>query len=139
MDDPDTLQRFVDAQAPVYERVRDELRNGRKMTHWMWFIFPQIRGLGSSPTSQFFAIPAVSEAEAYLAHPILGPRLRECCQILLDLQGRSAHEIFGSPDDLKLRSSMTMFANTASPAEIFNAVLARYFDGIADRATLEKL
>ena len=108
-DDPFDLQRFVDAQASVYERVRAELRNGRKQSHWMWFIFPQIAGLGHSAMAQRYAISSLREAEAYLKHPVLGPRLRECTRLMLRIEGKSAHDILGSPDDLKFHSSLTLF------------------------------
>ena len=110
MDDPYDLRRFVDAQRAVYETVYRELCQGRKQSHWMWFIFPQIQGLGHSATAQKFAISSREEAEAYLAHPILGPRLRECTRIVADLEGKSVEDIFGYPDDMKFRSSMTLFA-----------------------------
>ncbi len=139
MSDPHTLQRFVDAQAPVYAEVRAELRSGRKRSHWMWFIFPQIKGLGVSPTAQFYAIGSRGEAEAYFAHPVLGPRLTECTQLVLDVAGRSAHDIFGSPDDLKFRSSMTLFADVAADGVLFQAALRKYFNGEPDRRTLEIL
>ncbi|HEY7272408.1 MAG TPA: DUF1810 domain-containing protein [Actinoplanes sp.] len=125
----DDLDRFVDAQDGAYDDALAELTAGRKRTHWMWFIFPQIAGLGSSPTAQLYAIRSLDEARAYLAHPMLGPRLRECAQALLTVQGRSAREIFGYPDDLKLRSSMTLFARAADDPEPFQAVLDRYYDG----------
>jgi len=137
--DPHTLQRFVDAQAPVYAQVRAELRDGRKRSHWMWFVFPQIKGLGVSPTAQFYAIASRGEAEAYLAHPVLGPRLTECTQLVLDVAGRSAHDIFGSPDDLKFRSSMTLFADVTADNALFRAALRRYFNGEPDRRTIEIL
>ena len=139
MSDPHTLQRFVDAQAPVYAQVRAELRNGRKRSHWMWFIFPQIKGLGVSPTAQFYAIASRGEAEAYLAHAVLGPRLAECTQLVLDVAGRSAHDIFGSPDDLKFRSCMTLFADVTADDALFQAALRLYFNGEPDRRTLEIL
>jgi uncharacterized protein (DUF1810 family) len=123
------LDRFLDAQDGVYDDALAELTAGRKRTHWMWFIFPQIAGLGFSPTAQLYAIDSLDEARAYLAHPVLGPRLRECAQALLTVQGRSAREILGYPDDLKLRSSMTLFARAADDPEPFQAVLDRYYDG----------
>jgi uncharacterized protein (DUF1810 family) len=112
-EDPYNLARFVDAQEPVYADVVAELRAGRKRTHWMWFVFPQIQGLGPSETAQWFAIRSLDEARAYLAHPVLGARLRECTRIVLDIEGRTASEIFGYPDDLKFRSSLTLFARAA--------------------------
>jgi uncharacterized protein (DUF1810 family) len=132
------LDRFLDAQDGVYDDALAELTAGRKRTHWMWFIFPQIAGLGFSPTAQLYAIDSLDEARAYLAHPVLGPRLRECAQALLTVQGRSAREILGYPDDLKLRSSMTLFARAADDPELFQAVLDRYYDG-PDPRTLKLL
>ncbi len=131
------LQRFVDAQAPVYEAVRRQLRAGRKESHWMWFVFPQIAGLGqSSPTSLRFAISSLAEASAYLAHPVLGPRLSECATLVLSVEGKSAPDIFGAVDSMKFRSSMTLFA-TADPAlPVFRYCLEKYFAGAPDRATL---
>jgi uncharacterized protein (DUF1810 family) len=123
------LDRFVTAQADVYEQALAELTAGRKRTHWMWFVFPQIAGLGASPTAQRYAIASLDEARAYLAHPVLGPRLRECARALLGVEGRSARDILGHPDDLKLRSSMTLFARAADDPEPFQAVLDRYYDG----------
>ena len=133
-----TLDRFVQAQDGVYDDALAELTAGRKRTHWMWFVFPQIAGLGSSPTAQRYAIRSLDEARAYLAHPVLGPRLRECAQALLAVPGRSAHEILGHPDDMKLRSSMTLFARAAEDPAPFQAVLDRYYDG-PDRLTLQLL
>jgi len=133
------LQRFVDAQRPVFERVCAELRGGRKASHWMWYIFPQMRGLGHSETSRRFAISSRLEAETYLKHPILGPRLIECTRLVEQIEGRSANQIFGSPDDLKFHSSMTLFAGVAKDDAIFTDVLRKYFKGELDRATLEKL
>jgi uncharacterized protein (DUF1810 family) len=138
-DDPFDLQRFVDAQAPVYDRVLLELHEGRKRSHWMWFVFPQIAGLGSSPMAQRYAIASRAEAAAYLAHPVLGPRLRECTRLLTATEGRSIHDILGSPDDMKFRSSMTLFAQTAKDNEIFRRCLEKYFQGEPDRLTLAAL
>ena len=134
----DDLDRFVSAQAGVYADALAELKAGRKRTHWMWFIFPQIAGLGFSPAAQRYAIASLDEARAYLAHPVLGPRLRECAQTLLAVDGMSAREILGYPDDLKLRSSMTLFARAADDPDVFEAVLDRYYDG-PDPRTLERL
>ena len=114
-DDPYDLKRFVDAQARVYEIALDEIDNGRKRSHWMWFIFPQLRGLGRSSTAQIYGIGSLDEARAYLAHPLLGPRLRECAEAALEHSGKPLIDIFGSPDDLKFRSSMTLFAHAAGP------------------------
>jgi uncharacterized protein (DUF1810 family) len=139
MDDPYDLQRFVDAQAPIFAQVRSELRAGCKSGHWMWFIFPQIAGLGYSETARRFAISSRQEAEAYLRHPILGPRLRECTQLVTGVEGRSAHQIFGTPDDLKFRSSMTLFAGVTAENGVFRDALQKYFGGQPDRLTLEKL
>lgn len=139
LEDPHTLERFVAAQEPVYPQALTEIRSGRKRTHWMWFIFPQLSGLGSSPTSQFYAITSSAEAAAFLAHDTLGRRLRECSEALLGLHGASAYEIFGSPDDQKLRSSMTLFASVSPPGSVFEQVLDRYFDGVSDVRTLQKL
>ncbi len=133
------LQRFVDAQNPVFEQVCIELRQGRKQTHWMWFIFPQIEGLGSSPTAIEFAISSQQEAEAYLRHPVLGPRLRECSRLVTLVEGRSINQIFGHPDDLKFHSSMTLFASTTGENQIFKDALQKYFAGELDRLTLERL
>jgi uncharacterized protein (DUF1810 family) len=133
------LNRFIAAQAPVYARVLDELRAGRKASHWMWFVFPQIAGLGSSPTARFFAIVSLAEAVAYLRHPILGPRLAECTMLVNRIEGRSALDIFGSPDDLKFRSSMTLFREAASDNAVFRQALDKYFAGEPDRRTLEIL
>jgi uncharacterized protein (DUF1810 family) len=132
------LERFVEAQAPAYDQALKELRAGRKQSHWMWFVFPQIAGLGHSPMAQTYAIQSLEEARAYLAHPVLGARLRECCQAVMDVPGKSAHEIFGSPDDLKFRSSMTLF-DLASPNEVFRDVLDGYFGGAVDPLTLQRL
>ena len=139
MSDPHNLQRFIDAQGPVYAQVCSELRSGRKRSHWMWFVFPQIQGLGNSPTARFYAIVSRAEAEAYARHPVLGPRLAECTQLVLDVAGRSAHEIFGSPDDLKFRSCMTLFADAAPDTALFRTALQKYFNGEPDRRTIEVL
>jgi len=137
--DPHNLQRFIDAQGPVYAQVCSELKAGRKRSHWMWFVFPQIKGLGVSPTAQFYAIGSRAEAEAYLAHPLLGPRLRECTQLVVDVTGRSAHDIFGSPDDLKFRSCVTLFADVAADNALFRASLRKYFNGEPDLSTIAAL
>jgi uncharacterized protein (DUF1810 family) len=139
VNDPYDLQRFVDAQQGVYDRVREELRQGRKSTHWMWFIFPQIAGLGHSAMAQRYAIASLDEARAYLAHPVLGPRLRECSGLVVQVQGRTIEEIFGYPDDLKFRSSMTLFAQAAEDREVFDQCLRKYFGGEPDAATLAQL
>ncbi len=137
--DPYNLQHFVDAQTSVYAHVVAELRDGRKRSHWMWFIFPQIAGLGSSPTAQRFAISGRAEALAYLAHPTLGPRLRECTELVNQLPDRTVDEIFGYPDDLKFRSSVTLFAAVAPGEQVFRAALDKYFAGEPDAATLALL
>jgi uncharacterized protein (DUF1810 family) len=136
---PFNLQRFVDAQAPVYEHVHREMEAGRKESHWMWFIFPQIAGLGQSPMSIRFAIASLDEAKAYLAHPVLGARLRECAQLALDVKGKTARDIFGGIDEMKFRSSMTLFARAASDENLFQRCIDRYFAGSSDPATLAKL
>jgi uncharacterized protein (DUF1810 family) len=135
--DPYDLARFVAAQAPVWDRVRAELGRGRKASHWMWFVFPQIAGLGSSPTARAYSVSGLDEAQAYLAHPVLGPRLREAAELAAAVEGRTASEVFGYPDDLK--SSMTLFARAAPEDPVFAAVLDRYFGGDPDSRTLELL
>jgi uncharacterized protein (DUF1810 family) len=137
--DPFDLKRFVDAQARVYDTVVDELRGGRKRSHWMWFVFPQLRGLGSSPTAERYGISSLDEARAYLRHEVLGPRLRECTRLVNQVRDRSAAEIFGSPDDLKLRSSMTLFARAADDNGDFLALLDKYYGGQQDQLTLKLL
>lgn len=139
MADPHDLQRFVDAQAATYAAALAELKAGRKRSHWMWFVFPQIAGLGLSPTAQRYAISGLDEARAYLAHPLLGPRLRACVAAVNSVEGRTAHEIFGSPDDLKLRSSLTLFAEAADDKADFREALDRYYGGQPDPATLRLL
>jgi uncharacterized protein (DUF1810 family) len=134
--DPFDLQRFVDAQDAVFDRVCAELRAGRKQTHWMWFIFPQLAGLGSSSIAIRYAISSRHEAEAYLAHKTVGPRLRQCTQLVNDISGRSVSEIFGYPDDLKFRSSMTLFVKVASAEQSFADALQKYFAGQPDKQTL---
>lgn len=140
-----SLQRFVDAQEPVYDTVRAELAAGDKRSHWMWFVFPQLRALGRSATARHYGLADLAEAAAYLRHPVLGPRLAECCGIVLGVQGRSAHEIFGPPDDLKLCSSMTLFETAASRepqapgGAVFSDVLDRFYAGRRDPLTLDLL
>jgi uncharacterized protein (DUF1810 family) len=138
MTDPFDLNRFVQAQNPVYRDVQGELSRGRKQSHWMWFIFPQVAGLGFSTMSQRYAIASRAEAEAYLAHPVLGPRLAECTGLVLAVEGRTIHAILGAPDDAKFRSSMTLFGAVSDEA-VFDEALARYFAGERDGATLEIL
>jgi uncharacterized protein (DUF1810 family) len=139
-DDSYDLQRFVDAQdeGGTYETALDELRRGRKTSHWMWFVFPQVAGLGMSPTSRHFAISGLDEARAYLAHPVLGPRLRESAGVAASTTGRSAVEIFGSIDAQKLRSSATLFSRAASDEPVFVRILDVFFDGEPDPATVER-
>jgi uncharacterized protein (DUF1810 family) len=139
MSDGHDLRRFVAAQEGVCESALSELRAGRKTSHWMWFVFPQIAGLGRSATAQRYAITSLEEAEAYLAHPVLGPRLLECVRTLTELSELSAPEIFGSVDAQKLKSSMTLFAHAAPDQPLFRDVLARYFDGAEDQETLRRL
>lgn len=139
MDNEFDLDRFVQAQEPVYATVVAELRDGRKRSHWMWFIFPQIAGLGSSEMAQRYAIASGDEAAAYLAHPVLGARLRECAGIVAKHADLSAEEIFGHPDDLKFHSSMTLFADVAPDEAVFQDCIDKYFDGEPDEATLSRL
>jgi uncharacterized protein (DUF1810 family) len=138
-DDPFDLQRFVDAQDRVYDRVLAELRAGAKRSHWIWFIFPQLGGLGSSSTAKLFGIGSLEEARAFLAHPVLGPRLRECTRLVASIEGRSVDEIFGWPDNLKVRSSMTLFAQATDDNADFHAVLEKFYGGQQDPRTLELL
>jgi uncharacterized protein (DUF1810 family) len=134
------LQRFVDVQAGMWGQVCAELRAGQKRSHWMWFVFPQIRGLGSSEMAMKYAISGRDEARAYLDHPILGSRLQESAGMVVDLEGRSVEDIFGYPDNLKFHSSMTLFAEVEGPSErVFHKALKKYFGGQADKATLERL
>ena len=137
MTDPHDLERFVSAQQREYERALAEIRGGRKWSHWMWYVFPQIDGLGFSTMSREYSIKSVAEAEAYLAHPVLGARLVECASALLDIENRSASDILGSPDDMKLRSSATLFARVSPPGSVFHRLLDRYFDGRPDERTLQ--
>jgi len=133
------LERFVEAQEGDYERALGEIRGGRKRTHWMWYVFPQIEGLGSSPMANRYAIRSREEAQAYLGHPILGPRLREIAEAVLAIKTASASDIFGYPDDLKLRSCATLFAALSPPRSVFERLLEKYFDGKPDAATLTRL
>jgi uncharacterized protein (DUF1810 family) len=139
LDDPHNLQRFVDAQKGVFAAVCTELHEGQKRTHWMWFIFPQLAGLGHSSMAIEYAISSRREAEAYLKHPLLGPRLRKCTRLVTQVEGRSIKQIFGGPDDLKFRSSMTLFAVTASDKQIFKDALQKYFAGELDQLTIERV
>ena len=133
------LRRFLDAQQGGYEVALSEIQRGRKRSHWMWFVFPQYVGLGISPASQRYAIRSVAEADAYLNDPVLGRRLVECAEALLSLEGRSAQQIFGSPDDMKLKSSATLFAHISPPGSVFEQVLGKYFRGERDGNTLRLL
>jgi uncharacterized protein (DUF1810 family) len=137
--DPFDLKRFVDAQAPVYRDVIDEMRGGRKRSHWMWFVFPQLLGLGSSPMAVRYGISSLDEARAYLRHDLLGLRLHECTRLVNQVQGRSISEIFGSPDDLKLCSSMTLFAHATDDNQGFVGLLDKYYDGLQDQLTVARL
>lgn len=139
MNDPYHLQRFVDAQNPVYEQVCTELRSGRKRTHWIWFIFPQLRGLGHSEMAAVFGISSRGEAEAYWKHLVLGPRLAECTRLVNLVEGRSVKQIFGYPDDLKFRSSMSLFAKIAPEGQVFRDALEKYFGGEMDQLTVQML
>ncbi|MBK5970955.1 MULTISPECIES: DUF1810 domain-containing protein [Thiorhodovibrio] len=141
LNDPHDLHRFVQAQAQHYDQALSEIRAGRKQSHWMWYIFPQFAGLGFSATSRHYAIKSLAEAAAYLQHEILGSRLVECCEAVLGVTGRSAHDIFGSPDDIKLRSCATLFNCLPAPpsggSSVFERLLDAYFDGVPDQRTLE--
>ena len=136
---PFNLQRFVDAQAPVWEDVRAELRHARKRTHWMWFVFPQLAGLGRSGTAQFYGISGSDEARAYLDHPVLGPRLLECCDLLLEGARATASDVFGNVDAMKLRSCLTLFDTVAPSTSVFKQCLDRYFAGERDPLTIRML
>ena len=134
--DPHNLNRFLEAQEYDHARALSEIRAGRKRSHWMWYVFPQFIGLGASETSRRFAIKSVAEAEAYVRHPVLGPRLVECAEAVLGLEGLPAQDIFGSPDDLKLRSCATLFATVSPPGSVFARILDKYFLGEPDEQTL---
>ena len=137
--DPYNLNRFVRAHEADFERALAEIKNGRKRSHWMWYVFPQLDGLGSSPTTKYYAIKGLGEARAYLGHEVLGPRLLQCAEAALAVPGRSAAEIFGHPDDLKLRSCATLFARVLPPGSAFERILERYYDGQPDDRTLQLL
>lgn len=139
LNDPYDLDRFVQAQRHCYEQALAEIRAGRKRTHWMWYFFPQLAGLGRSPAAQKYAITGIEEAEAYLQHPMLGLRLAECAEAVLAVEGRSSHDIFGSPDDRKLRSSATLFAIVSPPESVFHRLIDRYFHGEPDSRTRQLL
>ncbi|WP_426671117.1 DUF1810 domain-containing protein [Mucilaginibacter sp. McL0603] len=132
-----TLNRFVDAQEAVFQTALSEIKNGRKQSHWMWYIFPQIEGLGFSEISRYYAIKGIKEAEEYIKHPVLGSRLIQICNELLKLNGNDAHKIFGSPDDLKLKSSITLFSSLPNANPVFQLVLDKFFNGIMDNKTLQ--
>lgn len=134
--DPHDLNRFVLAQTEAYDRALSEIRAGRKLSHWMWYIFPQFEGLGFSSTSRRYAIRSIAEAKGYLQHPVLGPRLVECCEAVIGGNGQSAYDIFGSPDDVKLRSCATLFARVSAPGSVFEGLLGKFFDGVPDQRTL---
>lgn len=133
------LERFVAAQDGIFQQVVNELSAGRKRSHWMWFIFPQLAGLGYSAMAQHYAIGGLAEARAYLAHPVLGPRLRQCGTLVLAVQGATVHGIFGSPDNMKFHSSMTLFAQASPDEALFRDCLDKYFGGVPDQATLDLL
>lgn len=139
MPDPHDLQRFLSAQQDVHQQALREIRGGHKSSHWMWFVFPQLRGLGVSATSRRFGISGLDEARAYLAHPMLGPRLVEMAEAVMDLGSSSAQDVFGYPDDMKLKSCATLFAVVSPPGSVFERLLAQYFDGERDTRTLELL
>lgn len=139
MDDPYDLNRFVQAQAGIYEQALAEIRSGRKRSHWMWYVFPQLEGLGTSPAARRYAIRSLVEARAYLGHPVLGPRLMTCAEAVLARTGQSAHDIFGTPDDMKLRSCATLFARVSPEGSVFDQLLTRYFEGRGDSKTLQLL
>ena len=134
--DPYNLARFVEAQRRDYAQALSEIRHGRKQSHWMWYIFPQFEGLGSSPTSRHYAIRSEAEAAAYLAHPVLGPRLHECAEAVLGVEGSSAHDVFGSPDDMKLRSCATLFGSVSPVGSVFHRLLEKWFEGKPDARTV---
>ena len=134
--DPYDLKRFVAAQEPVFASALAELRAGRKRTHWMWFVFPQLRGLGHSPTATYYGIASLDEARAYLAHPLLGPRLELCTNAVCGIEGRTLHEIFGSPDDMKFHSSVTLFSLIEPRDAVFERALDKYFNGELDERTI---
>ena len=138
-DDSFGLERFLEAQESVHQRVLTELRRGQKSSHWMWFVFPQIRGLGRSPMAERYAIRSLEQARAYLDHPVLGPRLRECTQLVNAVEGRSIEEIFGEPDNMKFRSSMTLFSQAADDKKVFLDALQKYFGGEFDPLTMNRL
>jgi uncharacterized protein (DUF1810 family) len=133
------LKRFLDAQEPVYNRAQAELRAGAKVSHWMWYIFPQLKDLGRSPTADYFGIATIEEAEAYWQHAVLGSRLKECTELVIAVHGKTAHQIFGSPDDVKFRSCMTLFERAAQNEPVFGLALEKFFHGEHDALTLQLL
>ena len=135
--DPYDLSRFMQAQETDYVKALSEVCSGRKQSHWMWYIFPQFDGLGFSSTCRRYAIKSIAEAKAYLKHPVLGPRLVACCEAVIGVNGKSAYDIFGSPDDMKLRSSVTLFAQASAPGSVFERLLGKYFEGVPDQRTLQ--
>ena len=137
--DPYDLNRFMRAQAENYDQALSEIRAGRKRSHWMWYVFPQFAGLGFSPTSQRYAIKSIAEAEAYLQHPVLGRRLVECCEAAVGVNGLSASDLFGSPDDMKLQACATLFARVSAPGSVFERLLGKFFEGMQDQRTLQLL
>jgi uncharacterized protein (DUF1810 family) len=137
--DPCNLIRFVQAQEGDYEKALSEVKNGRKLSHWMWYVFPQFDGLGFSSIAKLYSIKSVAEAEAYLSHPVLGPRLKECTEAVLSFDGRSAFDIFGSPDEMKLKSCATLFAYVSSVGSVFQCLIDKYFHGECDQDTLRLL
>ena len=138
-EDPHQLDRFLVAQEGIYEQALVELRSAKKRTHWIWYVFPQLDGLGSSPTARFYSIKSIDEAKAYLLHPVLGPRLIECAEALLAIQGKTATEILGFPDDLKLRSSATLFSTVSEPDSVLSRIIDQYFHSNPDQKTLDLL
>ena len=138
-DDPYNLIRFVQAQERDYERAISEVKDGRKYSHWMWYIFPQFEGLGFSSITKLYSIKSIAEAEAYLSHPVLGPRLKECTEAAISVEGRSAYDIFGPPDDMKLKSCATLFAYVSSAESVFQCLIDKYFQGECDQNTLRLL
>jgi uncharacterized protein (DUF1810 family) len=139
MNDLFNLERFVAAQKSVYSTVIEELESGTKISHWMWFIFPQVEGLGKTETAKYYAIKSLDEAKSYVAHPLLGKRLQECIELVLDIDGKSANAVFGYPDNLKFKSSMTLFLVAAPHIDLFQRAINKYYDGQRDRVTIQIL
>jgi len=136
MSDTFNLERFVEAQLPIYQEVLQELASGEKRTHWMWFIFPQVQGLGRSTTAVHYALNGLAEARAYLLHPVLGPRLKQCCRLLLQVEGKTAAQVFGFPDNMKFRSCLTLFQTAEESEPLFGLLLKKFYRGRRDKATL---